>query len=186
MLGRCCCGICCCGGSSGDSTGGGSSRPPSPVTLGSGAFRHACTWSARGGCVMRIWPYLNEILALGLGHQWLEFGGGKGVHQTSLGDDEEQHLRAGEDGQLVSLNDGQYASTRSTRPSRTFFMMPALRLEKVMWRRDLSVMNLISIFLRSRPALSSSSSSSSIEGRWRLIPRGSLPLAWSSRPGGGA
>jgi len=59
---------------------------------------------------------------------------------------------------------------------RTFFMMPAFLLENVMWRRDLSVMNLISIFLRSRPGLSSSSSSSSaVEGRWRLIPRLSPP-----------
>ena len=76
--------------------------------------------------------------------------------------------------------------------ARTFFMIPALRLEKVMWRRDLSVMNLISIFLRSRPGLSSSSSSSSaVEGRWRLTPRFSpaalpFPTAWSSRAEGEA
>src|SRR5258708_3544275 len=50
-------------------------------------------------------------------------------------------------------------------------------------------MNLISIFLRSRPGLSSSSSSSSaVEGRWRLTPRLSielpLPTACSSRADG--
>ena len=63
---------------------------------------------------------------------------------------------------------------------RTFFMIPALRLEKVMWRRDLSWMNLISIFLRSRPGLSSSSSSSSWAGRGRLVPR--FASAWRSAP----
>lgn len=59
---------------------------------------------------------------------------------------------------------------------RTFFMMPALRLEKVMWRRDLSLMNLISILRRSRPPFSSSSSSSSAAGRGRLTPRPSFAL----------
>jgi hypothetical protein len=54
---------------------------------------------------------------------------------------------------------------RCARAQHTFFMMPALRLLKVMCRRDLSVMNLISIFRRSRPGLSSSSSSSSAAGR---------------------
>ena len=63
------------------------------------------------------------------------------------------------------------------RAARTFFMMPALRLEKVMCRRDLSWMNLISIFLRSRPGLSSSSSSSSAAARARLTPRFSMPRA---------
>ena len=65
---------------------------------------------------------------------------------------------------------------------RTFFMIPAFRLEKVMWRRDLSWMNLISIFLLSRPGLSSSSSSSSAaDARGRLTPRGSAaPFSRSS------
>lgn len=70
----------------------------------------------------------------------------------------------------------------------TFFMIPAFRLEKVMCRRDLSWMNLMSIFLRSRPGLSSSSSSSSAAAltRGRLTPRGSvlpLPVSASSAPG---
>lgn len=60
-------------------------------------------------------------------------------------------------------------------------MIPALRFEKVMWRRDLSLINLISIFLLSRPPFSSSSSSSSAAlARWRFTPRlsgaGALPL----------
>ena len=61
-------------------------------------------------------------------------------------------------------------------------MIPALRLEKVMCRRDLSWMNLMSIFLLSRPGLSSSSSSSSaaVEIRGRLMPRASAPLPVAS------
>ena len=63
--------------------------------------------------------------------------------------------------------------------SFTFFMMPALRLEKVMCRRDLSWINLMSIFLLSRLGLSSSSSSSSAAAlmRGRLTPRESPAVA---------
>lgn len=45
---------------------------------------------------------------------------------------------------------------------------------------DLSWMNLISIFLRSRPGLSSSSSSSSWAGRGRFVPRFASP--WTRAP----
>ena len=72
---------------------------------------------------------------------------------------------------------GRRAQEKFTGEKRTFFIIPALRLEKVMWRRDLSWMNLISIFLRSRPGLSSSSSSSSAAARARLTPRFSMPRA---------
>lgn len=51
----------------------------------------------------------------------------------------------------------------------TFFMIPAFRFEKVMCRRDLSWMNLISILRRSRlgfPSSSSSSSSAVVLGRF--------------------
>ena len=157
--------------------------------------------------------YLDQILALRLGHKRLELWGGEGIDQTSLGDDEQEDLRAGEDRQLVCLLGRRWMSNCYERVKRrgeddappmgggdrwmgererTFFMIPALRLEKVMWRRDLSVMNLISIFLRSRPGLSSSSSSSSaVEGRWRLTPRFSpaalpFPTGWSSRAEGDA
>lgn len=51
-------------------------------------------------------PYLNEILALRLGHKRLKLGCGEGVHQASLGHDQKQHLGASEDGQLVCLHDG--------------------------------------------------------------------------------
>lgn len=46
---------------------------------------------------------LNQVFALGLGDKRLEFGGGEGVHETSLGDDEQEHLCAGESGELVCL-----------------------------------------------------------------------------------
>lgn len=74
----------------------------------------------------------------------------------------------------------EVAAPQETPPwDLTFFMMPALRLEKVMCRRDLSWMNLMSIFRRSRPGLSSSSSSSSAAAltRGRLMPRFSPPCA---------
>ena len=51
----------------------------------------------------RQMTYLNEIFALGLGYKRLEFGCGEGVDETSLGNDEQQYLSAGEDGQLVCL-----------------------------------------------------------------------------------
>lgn len=47
--------------------------------------------------------YLDEVLALGLGDERLQLGGGEGVDQSGLGDDEQEHLGAGEDGQLVCL-----------------------------------------------------------------------------------
>lgn len=47
--------------------------------------------------------YLDQVLALGLGHQRLELGGGESIDETGLGNDQEQHLGAGQDGQLVGL-----------------------------------------------------------------------------------
>jgi hypothetical protein len=47
--------------------------------------------------------YLNEVLALGLGDERLQLGGSEGVDKTGLGDDQQQHLGASEDGQLVGL-----------------------------------------------------------------------------------
>ena len=129
---------------------------------------------------------LDEVLALGLGDERLELGGGEGVDEAGLGDDEEEDLGAGERRELVGLR-GAGVSTRAERGGQggcTFFMMPAFRLEKVMCRRDLSWMNLISILRLSRPGLSSSSSSSSAAlGRGRLTPllsRAPLPLSRSS------
>jgi hypothetical protein len=48
--------------------------------------------------------HLNEVLSLGFGDEWLQLRGGEGVDETGLGDDEQQHLGAGEDGQLVGLH----------------------------------------------------------------------------------
>lgn len=47
--------------------------------------------------------YLDEVLALGLGDERLQLGRGEGVDEAGLGDDEEQHLGAGEDRELVGL-----------------------------------------------------------------------------------
>jgi len=38
--------------------------------------------------------YLDEVLALGLGHQRLQLGCGEGVDEARLGHDEQQHLGA--------------------------------------------------------------------------------------------
>lgn len=50
-----------------------------------------------------IGSYLNEILALRLGDERLELGGGEGVNQAGLGDDQQQNLRAGQDRQFIGL-----------------------------------------------------------------------------------
>lgn len=47
--------------------------------------------------------YLDQVLALGLGDEWLQLGGGEGVDETGLGDDQKEHLGASEDGQFVGL-----------------------------------------------------------------------------------
>lgn len=48
--------------------------------------------------------YLNEVLALGFGHQRLKFGGGEGINEAGFRHDEQEYLSAGQDGQLVCLN----------------------------------------------------------------------------------
>lgn len=46
---------------------------------------------------------LNQVLSLGLGDQRLKLGRSEGVDQSSLGNDEQEHLSAGEGRQLVGL-----------------------------------------------------------------------------------
>jgi hypothetical protein len=46
---------------------------------------------------------LDQVLALGLGHQRLQLGRGEGVYQTRLGHDEQQDLGACQDRQLIGL-----------------------------------------------------------------------------------
>lgn len=48
--------------------------------------------------------YLDQILALGFCHQWLQLGRGERVDKTGFGDDEEKHLGASEDGQFICLD----------------------------------------------------------------------------------
>ena len=53
----------------------------------------------------RVETCLDEVLALGLGHERLELRGGKGVYETGLRHDQEEDLSAGESGELVRLID---------------------------------------------------------------------------------
>ena len=46
---------------------------------------------------------LDEVLAFWLCDQRLELGRGEGVDETGLGNDEEEDLSAGEDGEFVGL-----------------------------------------------------------------------------------
>lgn len=90
----------------------------------------------------RVETCLDEVLALGLGNERLELGGGEGVDETGLGHDKEENLGAGEGGELVRLQatakeanrargeDG--VNSRAVEEERTFFIMPAFRFEKVM------------------------------------------------------
>lgn len=48
---------------------------------------------------------LDEVLALRLGDQGLELGGGEGVDEAGLGHDEKQDLCASEGGELVGLEE---------------------------------------------------------------------------------
>ena len=49
----------------------------------------------------------GEVLALWLGDDGLELGGGECIDQAGLRHNEEQHLRAGEGGELVRLTDAR-------------------------------------------------------------------------------
>ena len=103
----------------------------------------------------RVSAHLDQVLALGLGDERLELGSSEGVDQSGLGNDEKKHLGAGKDRKLICLKlqvsmrhvlswvwvgCDVVVPTRSRRAvaARTFFMMPAFLLEKVMCRRDLS------------------------------------------------
>lgn len=56
-----------------------------------------------GGGVGSIQTGLNEVLALGLGHEGLELRGGEGVDEAGFGDDQKKDLSSGENGKLVGL-----------------------------------------------------------------------------------
>ena len=75
--------------------------------------------------------YLDEILAFGLSDEGLELRSGESVDESSLGDDEEEDLSASEDGQFVG-HGWASALTSMVAIDHTFFMIPALRFEKVM------------------------------------------------------
>lgn len=46
---------------------------------------------------------LDKVLALWLRNEGLQLGSSEGVDETRLRDDEEEHLSAGEGGELISL-----------------------------------------------------------------------------------
>ena len=83
---------------------------------------------------------LNEVLAFGLRDQRLQLRRGERVDETGLGDDQEEDLGAGQDGEFVGLDTCQCVfgrgmdafSCRRRGRRLAFFMIPALRLEKVM------------------------------------------------------
>jgi hypothetical protein len=55
------------------------------------------------GAVGRIETGLDEILALRLGDERLQFGGGERVDQAGFRDDEEEDLGSGQGGKFVGL-----------------------------------------------------------------------------------
>lgn len=69
--------------------------------------------------------YLNQVLALGLGDQWLELGSSECIDKAGFGDDQKKHLSASQNGKLVCLSNPivshlnqtiQEASTGEPRP----------------------------------------------------------------------
>lgn len=59
--------------------------------------------------------YLNQVLALSLSDERLKLGCREGVDEASLGDDQEQDLRAGQNGQFVCLREKMQVSRRVRR-----------------------------------------------------------------------
>ena len=77
--------------------------------------------------------YLDEVLAFRLSDERLELWCREGVDEPSFRDDEQEDLGASEDTKLIGLSLCQrMVGTRRVVVTRTFFMIPALRLEKVM------------------------------------------------------
>lgn len=70
-----------------------------------GHARHGCAYGHGGGHVSwrGVQACLDEVFALGLGDEGLQLGGGEGVDEAGLGDDEQEHLGAGEGGEFVCL-----------------------------------------------------------------------------------
>lgn len=68
-------------------------------------------WGVEASLTGQIWvnsdlrnkTHLDQVLALRLGDQWLKLRSGKGIDQTGLGHDEQQHLSARKNRQFISL-----------------------------------------------------------------------------------
>lgn len=71
---------------------------------GFGGIKTRLCTSVSIGIIQRVQAaYLDQVLALWLCDEGLEFWRREGVHQSGLGHDEEQHLGSSEDGELVRL-----------------------------------------------------------------------------------
>ena len=87
---------------------------------------------------------LNEILSLRLCDERLELGGGESVNQSGFGDYEQKHLSSSQRRKFISLSRKKKSERFGSLPvcvcvcGHTFFIIPALRLEKVMCLLDLS------------------------------------------------
>lgn len=73
-------------------------------------WRHVRWSNARDGhgrgALAAVWgveTLLNQVLAFALRNHWLQLGSGKRVHVPSLACDQQQYLRTGQRGQLVSF-----------------------------------------------------------------------------------
>ena len=53
--------------------------------------------------VRRVETRLDEVLALGLGDEWLKLGGSEGVDETSLRHDEQEYLCASQSRKFICL-----------------------------------------------------------------------------------
>lgn len=62
--------------------------------------------SVWGGAWLWWKTHLNQVLALGLGDEWLQFRRGESIDQASLGDDQEQNLGTSQDGEFICLEEG--------------------------------------------------------------------------------
>ena len=77
---------------------------------------------------------LDQCLTLLCSHQWLQFRSRVCVDESSFRNNKQQDLGSGQSRQLVGLRRERQPYTAYTLNTHTFFMMPALRLLKVICR----------------------------------------------------
>lgn len=57
--------------------------------------------------------HLDQVFALGLGDERLQLGCGKGIDKAGFGDDQQQDLGTGKNGQLVGLDEKETVSFKN-------------------------------------------------------------------------